>query len=429
MDWLAQFLTQRWPYFLPDGLHFLYFDRDVANPSDTGIYIAKVGSKERKFLLPSDSNATYAAPGYVLYVRGDVLFAQPFDAAHARFTGDAKPIAEHVGTNWTVAYGGFSASQTGILVFQRGFGAGGGDSLVWLDRTGKQLGTLAQGEQYSWQRISPDGGQLAIQIGTVGGAGVLGGTTDIWIFDLVRGTRSRLTFGPGISFSPLWSPDMTKIYYSGIRKGVPHIYVKPANGTGREETVYDGGTDERVRSISSDGRYLLFERFDPVSKTKQDIWALPLFGERKPFPLVQTPFSDVQPAFSPNGKWVAYVCNESGRYEVYITSFPVPGMKLQVSSAGGQSPRWAPDGKSLFFVSDDRHILAVDVRARGDSLALGVPHPLAALMVNTPSSGLNSFGPVEAAPDGKRLLVTMTKTTPNLEPATLVINWPGELQK
>jgi len=228
----------------------------------------------------------------------------------------------------------------------------------------------------------------------------------------------------------VWSPDGTKIYYSGIRTGLPHIYAKAANGTGNEELVYNGGTDERVRSMSSDGRYLLFERIDGVSKTKQDIWALPLFGDRKPFPLVNTQFSDVQPLISPDGKWVAYASNESGRFELYITSFPVPTSKLQVSTAGGQSPRWRYDGKQIFFVSDDRHIMAVDVGARGNSLVLGVPHAVAALTVNAPSSGLSSFGPVEVSPDGKRLLVSMTKNASDaVEPATLVINWPAELKK
>lgn len=428
MDWPSQFLSQRWPCFLPDGHHFVYFDRNIADPNQTGIYIAQLGTKGRSFLLRTDSNAIYAAPGYLLYLRGDLLFAQPFDAHRLRLSGDGKPIAEHVGRNFTIEYAAFSASQNGVLVFQHGGGVSGGDSLVWLDTKGKPLATLAQGEEYSWQRISPDGNLLAVQIGSLTTANTLGEILDIWILDLRRGTRSRLTFGPGVSFSPLWSPDGTKIYYSAIRKGLPHIYARAANGTGNEELVYDGGTDERVRSISADGRYLLFERIG-LPSTKQDIWALPLFGDRKPFPLVNTPFTDVQPSISPDGKWVAYASNESGKFELYITSFPVPASKLQVSTGGGQSPRWRHDGKQLFFVSDDRHIMAVDVGARGNSIVLGVPRALAAPTVNAPSSGLSSFGPVEVSPDGKRLLVSMAKSTSAAEPATLVINWPAELKK
>jgi eukaryotic-like serine/threonine-protein kinase len=423
MEAESRFLSQRWPSFLPDGRHFVYFDRNVSIPHETGIYLGQLGSKIHKFLLENDSNAIYAS-GYLLYLRNGVLFAKPFDMARLQFTGDARPVAENVAGNATVARAAFSASDNGVLVFQQGSSSSGGNSLVWLDRNGKQLGTAIEGGgEYSWQHISPDGRTLAVQVGA------LGGFSDIWVVDLVRGTRSRLTFGPGTSFSPVWSPDGMKIYYSAIRTGIPHIYAKAADGTGKEEVVYDGGADERVRSISKDGRYLLFERLAAGSNTKQDIWALPLIGDRKPFPLVQTEFTEIEPFISPDGKWVAYRSDQSGRSEVYMTSFPVATSKLQVSTSGGQSPRWRPDGKELFFVADDRHIMSVEVSTRGNGLALSVPHALSTSNLNDPGFSLAGFGSVEVAPDGKRLLVSMTKNTEQAQPATIVVNWPAELKK
>ncbi len=193
--------------------------------------------------------------------------------------------------------------------------------------------------------------------------------------------------------------------------------------------MYDGGSDERVRSISADGRYLLFERIEAGSNTKQDLWVLPLFGDRKPFPLLRTEFVEIQPFISPDGKWVAYASNETGRLEVYITSFPSATSKFQVSTGGGQSPRWRPDGKQLYYVADDRRVMAVDVSTRGSGLLLGIPHGLPVMVTNSFTFGLTSFGPVEVSPDGKRLLVAMTTISENAEPATLVVNWPAELKK
>jgi eukaryotic-like serine/threonine-protein kinase len=215
-----------------------------------------------------------------------------------------------------------------------------------------------------------------------------------------------------------------KIYFSSNRKVQNHIYAKTADGSGGEETVLESGVvSEYPRSISPDERYLAYVRTEPGTKTGMDIWVLPLFGERKPFPIVATEFTDVNPAISPDGKWMAYSNDETGQMQVYRTPFPGGGSKWQVSTTGGSSPHWRGDGKELFFISD--HMMAVDVTLGGGSPQLGTPKPL--FQTTAAVSGLS--GPFDVTRDGKKFLVHSMSLQLNDTPLTLVTNWTAELKK
>jgi eukaryotic-like serine/threonine-protein kinase len=245
--------------------------------------------------------------------------------------------------------------------------------LLWLTPDGKPAGAVAEQERYYYPELSPDDSRLAVSLfnGTQG-------TADVWILDLKRGTKSRLTFGPGTQLSAVWSADGKTVYYASNVKGANHIYSKAADGSGAEQTVLEEADAAEIPfGFSSDGRYLVFQRrvtSDP--RGNFDIWAIPMFGDHKPFPIVQTPFDDIHPAVSPSGKWMTYQNTESGRSEIYVTQFPGGGARWQVSTNGGADARWRGDGKELYFLDPSDNLMAVDVDTSGPAPRMGVPHAL-----------------------------------------------------
>jgi len=311
--------SHRWPAFLSDGNHFLYFAHGSTS-ADSGIYLAALDSKERKFLLRNDSNATYA-PGYLLFVRDNTLMAQRFNLRSRSLEGEAKPVADHVAVNTDTWRSIVTASANGELLYQHG-AAGGGSQLIWYDASGKPgEPVLPDTADYDNPALSPDASKLAFVLES-------NGVGDIWVVDLARHTKTRITFGPQYSASPVWWPDGKSIVFNyGATSSGDSIYRQNADGTGSKEKLLDTtGISEIPFSVSPDGRYIAYMRRDLKSNTGWDIWALPMFpdksGEQKPFPVVVTNFVDITPAFSPDGKWLAYANNETGRYEVYIQPFP-----------------------------------------------------------------------------------------------------------
>ena len=410
--------SHRWPDFLPDGKHFIYFVHGFTN-SDSAIYVASLDSKDRKLLLRNDSNAVYAAEGYLLFVRGNALMAQVFNRQKLALEGEAKPVADHVAVNTGVWRSIVTASANGVLLYQSG-SATGGSQLIWFDRSGKQgQPVVPDTALYYAPKLSPDGGRMAVGIEN-------NGVADIWVIDLGRNTRTRLTFGPQASVASAWWPDGKSIVYNSGPAGAPNcLNRKNSDGTGSEEKLLDSpGLDIAMPAITSDGRYIAFMRLDPKTDTNWDIWALPMFGDRKPFPVISTKFIDATPAFSPDGKWLAYQNNESGRMEVYVQPFPTGGGRWQVSTAGGSRPAWRKDGKELFFQSTDQEMMAVDVRENGDSLQLGTPHVLfKAATVSGPA------GPYTVSPDGQKFVMNLLMNEGGIEPLTLVTNWTADLRK
>jgi Tol biopolymer transport system component len=411
--------SHRWPQFLPDGNHFLYWSRNSHGAQEHALYTGSIGSLDAKLLVKNESMAIYT-PGYLLFLRDQTLMARPFNARTLELSGDASPIVEHVANNGGVARPVFSVSENGEIVYQAG-DTSGGWYLFWQDREGKRLGSVPQSARYFYPSISPDSTRLAVTLADMQGLG------DIWIFDLKRGTSTRLTFGAALLTFPTWSPDGKTIYYSSTIKGPPHIYAKAADGSGGERAVLETeNMVELVQDASADGRYLIYTRRDNTNQTRAnlDIWALPLSGDNKPFPVVETPFDDIAATISPDGKWLAYQNNETGRAEVYVTAFPKGGSKWQASTEGGWKPRWRRDGKELFFLNVSDIVTAVDVSTSNGALRLGVPHAL------FPALGVQrQAGAYDVSSDGKKFLINSGDVKEGNEPLTLIQNWPAALKK
>jgi Tol biopolymer transport system component len=412
--------SHRWPFFLPDGQHFLFWSRNSMGAGEQTLYVGKLGSLDTTIAMKGVTAGTYGS-GYLLLLRDQTLLAQPFDPGSLKLSGNATPIAEHIAINDATNVPEFSVSNDGVLVYQTGDARGAWD-LLWFGRDGKQQGVIAQQEPYYYPALSPDESRVAVSL--FNGSQ---GTANIWILDTKRGTKSRLTFGSGTQLGSQWSRDGKTIYYTSDTKGGRHIFARAADGSGSEQVLLNSpeASSEFLNSASLDGKYLVYARQlanDPHKNS--DIWALPLFGDRKPFPIVQTPFDDLNATVSPDGKWMAYHNNESGRNEVYITAFPGAGAKWQVSSNGGADARWRGDSKELFFLDPSDNLMAVDVDGSGDTPRLGVPHALfQAIGVQ------RQVGTYVPTSDGKRFLVNSGSTKPGSEPLTLVTNWTAELKK
>jgi Tol biopolymer transport system component len=418
----AKETSHRWPEFLPDGKHFLYFAHG-STPADDGIFVGALDSKEGKLLLRNNSSAIYGAPGYLLFIRDGTLVAQRFNLRSLELEGDVRPLADHVAINGDTWRSILTASANGELIYQHG-AAGGGTQLVWYDAAGKRgEPLLPEAGDYLAPTLSPDASKLAYEFET-------NGLADIWVLDLARHTRTRLTFGPQYSAYPVWWPDGKSVVYCYGRSGSGEtIFRQNADGTGGKETLLNTpGIYDLPYSVSADGRYLAYMRIDRQEKNNLanslDIWVLPMFGDRKPFPVVATNFLDVTPVFSPDGKFLAYANDETGAMQVYIQPFPSGTGRWQVSTAGGVRPFWRSDGKELIFLNPgEQEVMAVDVSESGDSVVLGAPHGLfKAAMVGAQD------GPFTVSGDGKRFVINSLSTQAMSEPLTLVTNWTATLK-
>lgn len=415
---LAQGETaQRWPEFLPDGKHYLYTSIGAA-PYQAGIYAASLDSNDRKFVASQAANsraAAYLQPGQLLYLRGAMLMAQPFDLHSLKLSGEPRPVAEV-----DSPIDNFAASPNGVIVWRNIQPLP--SALQWFDRSGKKLATVGEPADYSSPALSPDDRKLAVCI-----KDPQTNTSDIWIFDLVRGGKSRLTFGPANRCAPVWSPDGARIAFTVMRPFMRDIYWKPADGSSPEQLLLgagDGGGD--VEDWSRDGKYLSFSI--PV-QSLASLHVLPVAGDRKPvtyLDMTRAGFSTMESRFSPNGRWVAYASSESGRTEVYVQGFNLdpsqsPG-KWQVSTQSGEFPIWRSDGKELYYHSHyGGGFLAVDVKTDGPSFEAGVPKPLLiARRGDIPEGG----SPYAVTSDGQRfLLLVPTEDKPPSEPIEVLANW------
>jgi eukaryotic-like serine/threonine-protein kinase len=410
------------PQFLPDGKRFLYFVQS-AEPNTQGIYAGSLDNpKERFQILATDRKAYYVPPrdgrtGFLLWLREQTLLAQPFDAAKLHLEGDPTPLAEDVDRG-QFARAAFWTSDAGLLVYRTG-NALGRMKLLWMSRDGKRLGEAGKEDRHSSIRLSPDGKRVAMERFDEGG------NRDIWVLELGREVMTRLTVDPGSEQVPVWSPDGGQIAYFSDRSGIRQIYRKEAGGGGQEERLTSGPNGKVVTDWSRDGRYLLYHETEP--KTGLDLWALPLEGERKPVAVLQTPFSDMAAQFSPDGKWIAYQSDASGRFEVYVRAFPVSGSPWQVSKQGGSLPRWRADGKELFYLGrNGSSVMAAGIRVAGASVQSDTPREL--FPISPVPAVLTS--PYDVTADGQRFLVIQRSASEQgPAPLTVVTNWQAGLKK
>jgi eukaryotic-like serine/threonine-protein kinase len=407
--------SDRWPEFLPDQKHFLFLSGNGFSPGnkDLGIYVADLASKNAKFLFQADSQALYAAPGYLLFLRGNTLMAQRFDADNLKLKGDAFPVAENVPSPQSYRFGFFCASDTGELVYATGGSSIEVGQLEWVDRTGKELGKVGVPQAMN-PRLSPDGKQLAYVVENQNN--IYG---DIWLMDLARSVKTRFTLTSAQNISPVWSPDGLRIAFGSMNTERVGILVKDASGAGEPQMLVETKLTSSPDDWSPDGRYILYAVVGGQQKETWSLWAQPLFGDRKPFPYIKDQFSSYWSAFSPDGRWVAYASDQSGQSELYLSAFPTPKGKWQVSQSGGQMPRFSRDGKELFYEAPGGKMMEVSVVEKGSAVEIGTPHQLFQM-----SAMANEF---DVAPDGKRFLVvnTVQGASPPLE---LVTNWAADMK-
>ena len=413
--------SHRWPAFLPDGRHFVYLAQSL-DPTNDGLYLGSLQSPEKRRLAKTGLRGAYAAPGYLLFVQEDrLLMAQAFDPVRLELGGEPVPLAENIAYDG-LEYSAF-ASAAGALLYRHGQGPVRTD-LVWFERTGRELGSAGGAESYEEPQISPDGRRVVADK-----ADPQTGKYDLWIMDLIRGTRSRFTSGPEDEYGPLWSPDGGRIAFGRAVQGQSlgsTICVKRADGAGSEEVLVRLGDiagiiDGSPADWSKDGRFIVYETRD--MKRNTDLWALPLSGPRDPIPLAQSPAQEYDGRVSPDGRWLAYTSSESGIDQVYVQAFPTVAGRWQVSTDGGVEPQWRADGRELFYLSPDQHLMAVSVK--GPPLEFGVPTAL--FRIRTRDPGIRNRYAV--APKGDRFLVMSQTESLSAEAITVVLNWTAGLRR
>ena len=409
------------PVILPDGRHILYLAYSVAKPENRAVYIGSFDSKARTRLMPSDSCATYAAPGFVLFSRGRTIMARRFDAQELKLTGEAMAIVDDVATFSNDELAAFAVSDGGTLIYRKVGVPDTTRSLVWIDRNGKVSEPIGAPIQSSTPavRLSPDNRFIAFSTSGEGRP------DDIWTHDLQRNIRLRLTSDQGVDHLPVWSPDGSQLMFDSHRSGKGSaIYQVPANGAVAERLFFqpEGNLNNGVNDWSRDGRFLVLQR-SPAGPP-WSLWGLPLFGERKPFVYKTSAADNVGGRLSPNGRWLAYSTTESGTSQVVVQPFPDPsGGKWQVSSTGGSNPIWRRDGRELFYINSTGDLVAVEVNAES-AFAIGRSTTLfrTALGFATPNF------PYDVSADGMRFIFAIPSgnTTP---PITTILNWSSLMKR
>lgn len=361
-----------------------------------------------------------------LFIRQGTLVARRLDLARRALSGELVSVAAAVSFDGGIDVGALSASATGLVAYRSG--GANRHQLIWFDRTGKALGTLGASDENGLNspRLSPDGRRVAVWR-------TVEGNSDIWLLDTLR--AARFTSDASVDRYPLFSPDGSTVVFDSNRKGHRDLYRKSSSGVGSEELLLESPQDKSANGWSPDGRFLLYAAIDDP-KAGWDQWVLPLGGDRKPFVFLKTSFDERRAQFSLDGRWVAYVSNESGQYEVYVRPFPgsdgasgptvqeTGGGQWSISTAGGLDPHWSPDGKELYYIAPDAKLMAVPVAAHGPTLEVGAPVALFQTRIYGGGTDVNVSTQYDVARDG-RFLINVLSDESTASPITLILNWPG----
>jgi Tol biopolymer transport system component len=405
--------VHRWPQFLPDGQRFIFYNTSKVGGRG-GLYEGSLDSKEKTLVLATDASGVYtespAGAGYLLYVRGEALLAQPFDPEKHLAQGEPVTIARPVAVD-SYDRSRVTVSASGVLVYDS---IAGSRPLRWYDRGGKMLGVAQPSGFYVNLNLSPDDGHLALDR-----------DGDVWLLDLKRAGISRFTVHPAFQTMPVWSHDASRIAFTSTRDGGWNLYQKLSDGSGEEELLVKSSEVKLANDWSPDGRFLLYDSHN--GKTGRDLWALRL-ADRKPFPVLLTQFDEHWGRFSPDGKWIAYASNETGRSEIFVRAFspddPVKSAKWHISTGDGGLPRWRADGKELFYLGANQQMMAVPVKPGTlGQFDVGIPRvlfPTRAIVGNISGYVVTS--------DGQRFLVNEEEEVVSV-PATVVLNWQVSLKR
>ena len=379
------------------------------------IFVGSLDSKEKRFVMEADANVAYTTPGYLLFPREKTLFAQRFDLKRFSLTGEPQAVLTNIQFQPQVRRAVFAVSDNGLLVAETGSGVALSQP-TWFDRKGNEVGVVGKPDSYQNVFIAPNGRSIAVDISDLASSGL---NSDIWTYDLQRENARRLTFPPSNQVLPIWSPDSSRLVFSSNRGINFNLYVKNSDGAQPEKSIAPANTDQLPSDWSRDGKYILFTR-------GPELWFLTV-PDLKSNLFLKTPSVLRNGQFSPDGKWVAYASNETGKWEIYVTSFPDARGKWQISTGGGEQPRWRSDGKELFYLSSDSKLMAAPVTT-GSNFDLGTPIALFQTSPRQPIS-LNDRFVYDVSRDGQRFLINTPVKQAEAAPMSIILNWPAKLNK
>jgi Tol biopolymer transport system component len=409
-----QTITHRFPQFLPDGQHFLYL---LGSSSGLwSIYVGQLDGKQTVHVLDADTAAIYAAPGQLLFVKQGTLFAQNFDYRNFRLSGQPTVVARQMGFE-TSRLAALSASTDGKIAFHT-YAATNRRQFIWFDRNGKELERAAEPDSTNPinPSMSPNGRRIVLERN-------LGGGANIWVLDLERGVYERLTSESTGEASPVWSPRNNDVVFSCAQNATRDLCLRSVSDSETAKVLISSPGTKIPLDWSKDGRYVLYRTVAP--DTALDLWALPMDDKEKPFPVVKTRADDRDGAFSPDGRWIAFESEESGRSEIYVQSFPGMTNKTLISTKGGEHIRWRADGKELFYIGPDQYLVSVAIRYDGQTIEPGKPVPLFQTHTQIPAGKIHGFRahPYVVSDNGQRFLIDTIVDDNQSSPITLLLNW------